>query len=82
MVEILDTIDLALSEGKNIYLHCFAGMGRTGMVVGCYLARHGMPGDKALEMIHVLRRDIHNHDKKSPETEGQRRMVMEWTKEL
>ena len=30
MVEILDTIDLALSEGQNIYLHCFGGKGQDG----------------------------------------------------
>jgi len=80
MVEILDTIDTALSEGQNIYMHCFGGNGRTGTVVGCYLARHGMPGDKALELILKLRSKIKNNPGHSPETEGQRRMVIEWTK--
>jgi protein-tyrosine phosphatase len=27
MVEILDTIDMALSPGRNIYMHCFGGKG-------------------------------------------------------
>jgi protein-tyrosine phosphatase len=80
MVGILDTIDLALSEGRNIYMHCFGGKGRTGTVVGCYLARHGMPGKGALEMIQELRRNIKDDPGHSPETEGQRRMVLEWTK--
>jgi protein tyrosine/serine phosphatase len=80
MVEILDTIDSALSEGKNIYLHCYGGKGRTGTVVGCYLVRHGTPRDKALEKIQELRREIPGKSEQSPETEGQRKMVMEWTK--
>ena len=78
MVEILDTIEGALSEGKNIYLHCCGGLGRTGMTVGCYLGSHGIPGDKALEKIKQLRREIPGEYKKSPETEAQRKMVMEW----
>lgn len=80
MVEILDTIDTALSDGQNIYMHCFGGKGRTGTVVGCYLVRHGMEGDKALELIQKLRSKIKNNPGHSPETEGQRRMVIEWTK--
>lgn len=81
MVEILDVIDLALSEGKNIYLHCYAGIGRTGMTVGCYLARHGTPGDKALEMIQKFRKEIMGDQRLSPETDKQRRMVKEWMKD-
>jgi len=80
MVEILDAIDSALSKEKNIYLHCYGGKGRTGTVVGCYLVRHGVPGDKALEMIQDFRRGIPGKYEQSPETEGQRKMVMEWTK--
>jgi protein-tyrosine phosphatase len=80
MVEILDTIDAGLSEGKNTYLHCRGGRGRTGTVVGCHLARHGILGEKALEMIQELRKDIPGNYKESPETDGQRRMVMEWIK--
>ncbi len=80
MVEILDTIDLALSEEKIIYLHCYGGRGRTGTVVGCYLVRHGIPGDRALERIQEYRKGIPGKYEQSPETEGQRKMVMEWTK--
>jgi protein-tyrosine phosphatase len=80
MIEILDIIDLALLEGKNIYLHCYAGMGRTGMTVGCYLARHGTPGDRALEMIQEFSKEIMGDQRLSPETQEQRRMVKEWMK--
>jgi protein-tyrosine phosphatase len=80
MVEILDTIDGALAEGKNIYLHCYGGLGRTGTTVGCYLARHGYAGNKALDRIMKLRSEITGTQKLSPETAAQRKMVMEWTK--
>lgn len=81
MVEILDTIDMVLLEKRNIYMHCFGGKGRTWMVVDCYLVRRGMPGKQALEMIQELRRNIYiDNPGDSPETEGQRRMVLEWTK--
>lgn len=78
MVEILDYINSSLSDGHIIYLHCRGGLGRTGMMVGCYLVRHGMPGDKALEMIRELRSDITPDQGESPETEVQRKVVLEW----
>ncbi|MBI5933404.1 MAG: dual specificity protein phosphatase family protein [Chloroflexi bacterium] len=51
MRALLNTIDAALAEGRNIYLHCWAGVGRTGTTVGCYLVRHGMTGDEALAQL-------------------------------
>jgi protein-tyrosine phosphatase len=80
MVEILETIEGARTEGKKIYLHCYGGLGRTGLVVGCYLSNHGMPGLMALEKIMELRKEIAGDPKRSPETEAQRKMVMEWNK--
>ncbi len=82
MVNILDIIDKALIDGKNIYLHCYYGLGRTGTVVGCYLARHGSLGDEALQKIQELRAGIPNENSLSPETTDQIRMVKEWTKGL
>ena len=79
MTEILDTIDTAVEAGKVVYLHCVAGVGRTGLVVGCYLVRHGMSGEGALEEITRLRRGLPGGSKTSPHTESQRNMVLEWT---
>lgn len=78
MSQILDTIDVALENGDNIYLHCYGGIGRTGTVVGCYLVRHGMSGQEALSRIAELRRDIPDGWKESPETEEQRKMIFNW----
>jgi hypothetical protein len=47
----------------------YAGMGRTGMTVGCYLARHGMTGEKALEKIQEFRKEIAGNWRIFPETE-------------
>jgi len=56
MIAILDDIDDAVSHGRPVYLHCWGGVGRTGTVVGCYLARHGLAtGKECLERIRELR---------------------------
>ena len=56
MRRILDTLDKALAKGHIAYLHCYAGLGRTGTVAGCYLVRRGMEGQEALEELVRLRR--------------------------
>jgi protein-tyrosine phosphatase len=79
MTELLDAIDESVDAGKTVYLHCAAGLGRTGVVVGCYLVRHGMSGEEALEAIpRMRRRDIPGHTMVSPETQAQRNMIREW----
>jgi protein-tyrosine phosphatase len=79
MTEILDAIDESVDAGNVVYLHCAAGLGRTGVVVGCYLVRHGMSGAEALEEIPRLRRrDLPGDSIISPYTQGQRNMVMRW----
>jgi ADP-ribosylglycohydrolase len=54
MEEILSGLDAALAEGRHIYLHCRAGIGRTNLVVGCWLARDGLGGEKALLRLNRL----------------------------
>ena len=78
MIRILDTIDNALEGEHRLYLHCYAGVGRTGTVVGCYLVRHGMDGEGALDQIAQLRKNSIEGWQLSPETEAQRRMVINW----
>jgi hypothetical protein len=79
MKTILDTIDSALAQNRPTYVHCWGGRGRTGTVVGCYLARHGKAtGEKALARVASLRRNEATHDQASPENEVQRSMVRQW----
>ncbi|MCU0976407.1 MAG: ADP-ribosylglycohydrolase family protein [Steroidobacteraceae bacterium] len=54
MLEILDELDAALGEGRRVYLHCRAGIGRTNLVAGCWLARRGYLGEAALERLNAL----------------------------
>jgi Inositol hexakisphosphate len=37
MAELLDCLREALRSGRVVYLHCRAGIGRTGTVAGCLL---------------------------------------------
>ena len=78
MAEILDAIDRSIESGGTVYVHCLRGIGRTGTVVGCYLARHGTTGEQALHEIGRLRKGLLSSSWRSPETEQQRQMVMHW----
>lgn len=78
MQAILAHIDAALKAGRTVYVHCFGGVGRTGVVIGCYLVQQGLDGDKALATIAHLRKSLHNAHRVSPETEMQREMVRRW----
>jgi hypothetical protein len=80
MVTILDAIDGAIKKGDKVYVHCRGGVGRTGTVVGCYLARHGLPGDKALAEVKRLWKGCEKSDTnpRSPETNAQREYVRGW----
>ncbi len=79
MSDILDEIDDALQKNIPVYIHCLGGKGRTGTVVGCYLARHGIAvGKAALAKIRELRQHHPEAHITSPETEEQRHFVLQW----
>ncbi len=79
MVQILDCIDAALGAASPVFVHCWGGLGRTGTVVGCYLARHNLArGEKALDEIIKLRRHNPFADYPSPQTASQRHMIASW----
>lgn len=81
MTRILDAVDRSIEENRPAYVHCRGGIGRTGMVVGCYLARHGYAsGEGVLTMIHDLRRLTPDRHVTSPEVHVQREMVQSWSR--
>lgn len=79
MCRILDRIDTNIAHGKPVYLHCIGGRGRTGTVVGCYLARHALAdGEQILRMIETLRSHQPHASLPSPETPQQVDLVLSW----
>ena len=38
----LDWVDLQLAQGAKVFIHCRFGIGRTGTVLACWLARQGL----------------------------------------
>jgi len=79
-IEILDTIDTVIEQQKNVYLHCWGGVGRTGVIVGCWLARHGYKGEAALEKLHELWGYCPKSKRRiSPETYEQEDYVRSWS---
>jgi hypothetical protein len=75
---LLQWIDVGLMKDGKVYLHCHTGRGRTGTVVGCWLARHGIAlGEAAIDYIAELREKF-NLPLPCPETMEQCEMVMRW----
>jgi len=83
MIRILNQIDMCIKYDKPVYVHCWGGKGRTGTVVGCYLARHGFAaGNDVIEMIKELRKNTVDFSDPSPETKKQINMVINRKKNL
>jgi ADP-ribosyl-[dinitrogen reductase] hydrolase len=80
MREILEALEGELAAGRTVYLHCRAGIGRTNLVAGCWMAnRHGA-GAIALEELNRRWRD--NARSRTwpivPETTAQADFVRGW----
>jgi len=80
MTEIIQCLRGALREGRVIYLHCRAGIGRTGMVAGCLLAEQGFSGEEALAELNRLWRQSARSVQwpTVPETAAQIEYVRSW----
>ena len=81
MMEILDCLHDALRSGRPAYVHCRAGIGRTGMVVGCFLVERGLTGDEALDELARAWQQCERSKfwPSVPETQAQTDYVRLWT---
>jgi hypothetical protein len=78
-IAILDAIDENIRQGKLVYVHCWGGIGRTGTIVGCWLARHEQPGQAALDRLHELWEQCPKSAyRRSPETWEQEQYILGW----
>lgn len=82
MREILDVIDSAIAAGEVVFVHCWGGKGRTGTVIGCYLARHGLAtGEAALKLLNNLAKTSSYDFGYVPQTPAQCDFVRNWKPE-
>ena len=77
---ILTDIRVAIAGGRLVYVHCCGGTGRTGMVIGCWLAQQLRSGYQALASLDRmwLSMDKARFLPRTPETDEQNRTVLAW----
>jgi hypothetical protein len=75
--EALTLIDAEAAAGGVTYVHCWGGIGRTGSIVGCHLARR-IGGPAALDRLRELRVGSADSRRIAPETQEQQALVRGW----
>ena len=76
---VLDAIDEHIRQGRIVYIHCWGGVGRTGVMVGCWLARHGNKGQPALDQLRTLWKQCPKSAwRKSPDSKEQADYIRRW----
>ncbi|MGA3156064.1 MAG: ADP-ribosylglycohydrolase family protein [Steroidobacteraceae bacterium] len=80
MHEIQMELDMALESGRAVYVHCRAGIGRTGTVIGCFLIERGAAPERALELLNELWKQCARSASWPlvPQTEEQADYIRDW----
>jgi Protein-tyrosine phosphatase len=81
-LSLLADIRAALDAKRRIYLHCRAGIGRTGLIVGCYLADESGDGKAAVKELNRLwlQSERAKSWPKVPQTSEQADYIRRWPK--
>jgi hypothetical protein len=76
----LEAMDRALEETEVVYLHCRAGIGRTGTVAGCWLVEQGLEPAEALTLLQrKYQVALQSHSARfTPETLAQHALIASW----
>jgi hypothetical protein len=77
---VLAVLRSALARKRRIYVHCRAGIGRTGLIIGCFLAEEDRDGKAALERLNRLWRQSARSKTwpKVPQTAEQADYIRRW----
>jgi ADP-ribosyl-[dinitrogen reductase] hydrolase len=80
LAKILLAIDRRIRQGGPVYVHCWGGVGRTGLVIACWLQEHGRTPDDALAELSRKWSTVAKSSRKtaSPETVEQANWVRSW----
>jgi hypothetical protein len=80
VVNALSAIEEGIAAGGSVYVHCWGGIGRTGLVVTCWLQEHDRNAQEALSELAERWQPVEKHHRKpnSPETPEQFEWVRNW----
>jgi Protein-tyrosine phosphatase len=80
--ELLAAIRAAVARGRGVYVHCRAGIGRTGLIIGCLLAEEESSGKTALKTLNRLWRQSERAATwpRLPQTTEQADYIRHWPK--
>lgn len=71
LANALRALDREVEAGRGVYVHCRAGVGRTGMVTCTWLMTRGTPGDEAAGIYLRFADDSYLRNAVAYEKEGQ-----------